>query len=1080
MAEYNWTSQQRQVIDERDCNLLVSASAGSGKTTVMIARIMALIQEGFGLEDMLVSTFTKSAAADMRVKLAKQLSLSYDETGDIHIKNQMLGLPAANISTLHSWCQRLIKQYFYIISIDPNFEIIDEGEAVSLLAESIDNVVESMIRQNQSDFIMLYDILLRRRKDTLLKTYIKEIYHFAVSQKDSENWLRNCLNCYYDTESCEKLIAEFLENYYKKMFSKCESVYYKVKQANYKRLDGLVDELMEFVKGLDIVLSRPYGKIAEEFVDINLEFNEAKAAAKKYIDMKRDLVNTENPLSIIPYGKILAEMTLSAKNLYDDAKKNKGLVDYNDLEHYAYQIITDKTAAEQISPKYKFVFVDEYQDINPLQEGILSCLDNGKNMFLVGDVKQSIYAFRNCNPQIFVDKYNRYRQQGSGKVIELNSNFRSDDKILEFCNDVFCTIMTEGFGKVDYKKNARFVLGEKGSGEAVNLNLIVDKTSRYKAETSEIYSVMEHEHNAEDNLVSAETNLVTSHIVELLGKSIAENGVERPVDYNDIVVLVRANDKYTAILADKLRSVGIEVWVNKNLQLLAINEISVLYSYLQLIDNHQNDIALTAVMRSYFGTFTDYELSVIRQAYPNELWYYDCVLKYIQAGDDLAAKVTDFLLKLERYTQASFDVKVDELLGLIVTDAEYFRYLYSLDDGFNRARNVDSFLSMVSACLFNTDISSYLDYLERGSAELDVKQNINAVRIMTIHSSKGLEFPFVILPNLSKKFNEKDTRRDIIPSAEFGLGMKYWDWEKRVKSSTVVLNAIKLKQTSSRLEEEMRILYVALTRAKVGVSLFASTNEMPETIGVSSPEDGNCFLDWLINVMTSVKWKVNKYSMEDCLINEIAIPSRKIIFGKEDGELVNLIKKRVEFKYSFKDNLEKTNVTKVAKNSEEEAERYISGHDDERALIRGNVYHAVMQRIDFNNDFASEWQKLSAMENIGLVEKLEIERACKVIKELAKGCKVFKEKSFILRASACSVDIENVGGEILIQGIIDLLLVKNNIAAIVDYKTGSKTLDNKEYKKQVGIYSKAVQEILGMEVEATYIYSFKNGELFKI
>lgn len=976
----NWTAAQEAAITEKSSKILVSAAAGSGKTSVMIERVARLICGGEQLEGMAICTFTKRAAADMKLKLTNKLkALAAQNTC---AERALKSIAQADISTLHSWCSKLIKTYFYAVNVDPNFEIMPEASQKLELARAIEKVIGEQVLAADEAFIELYDILRSGRKHSALAKLVKRIFEQAVSQPDPQGFLQKCT------------IQEHSDEYY-----------------------------------MDILIAQK-APIEESYA-------------------------TEE--QTLKHVRVLVRLANAVMERYSAVKDRKAWLDYADLEQQTLKLLRSDYAG-LVKSKYKYIFIDEYQDINPLQEELLK-LDT--NMFYVGDVKQSIYGFRMCAPEFFMAKREDYITNGTGKALELNKNWRSDNKILQFVNKVFNKVMTLDFGKVDYLNVAAFEDGSDIYENSVVFSLVKLQGKKENTDEPKMYSVINHDYGSED--FKAEQKLILQHILYLITTTIPdENGEARAVNFSDIAILVRTRDDYAFGLMTLLKSAGIDCSFTDSTSISAHKYIGFLIDYLRLIDNSRDDISLAAVMLQ-FGEFTNAELSEVRISAGDNCSFFEAVSLYASKTEHLGVKINQFMQKVQHYRQLSASVDANYLCQTLVTDYDYFKTVYAAE-GENEAQALAQMLESVENSPYNASLYEYLQSLDVDSNDLSVLEKANSVRVMTIHAAKGLEFPFVIMANLSKKFDWRDLYEKMLVS-ERGISLKYFNYFSHTTTLTakMALELIRLK--NKLMEEEMRILYVALTRPIYQLAIFGSYAKEPVD---TEPQNAKNYLDWLWGAGGEY---LVRYEEQDCL-SDLTAPEPKIIFKKPNAALVEKIKNQINFTRVEEHLPVKTNVSKILADSESAAKIIYTagGEGDDRALERGTAYHKVMELLDFDAPFAGEWDRILKEYPLAiLADCAKIERAAVKIKQLTLGAKIYRELPFVYNATS------------LIQGVIDLLILRGESIIIVDYKTTRlENLTKENYGEQLSLYAMAAQNILGVKVDKKLLYSFEKGDFVEL
>jgi ATP-dependent helicase/nuclease subunit A len=951
-----YTNEQRYAIDTTGKSILVSASAGSGKTTVMIERIASLVaRDRVPLKNILVLTYTNLAASEMRQRLFNLLEAM---SGDEFVFEQISNFSAANIGTIHSLCSDVLRGNFTALNLDPNFIIADEAEAEVLKHRAIDKTLEKYYEQSSPEFFELVDILGKKRRDESLQKIILDIYKYAINCVDPIDWLRRA-GCFHAEETaakCQDIIsrryasaAAFYDGLLQPLILKCRKLEIK---GYYEPLERLSEDLARInventfeinynnIRAVDIKRFMPVPKnLKSDATDVAV--SEAKALKK---EIKKDterlsgVFNNFAPDELIkqlkmtlPYTELLSKITEDFLNEYERLKSKRCTLDFNDLEHKTNAVLNDKELREDLRQRYRHVFVDEYQDTNELQESILNKLGGGcagdGNMFMVGDIKQSIYAFRLCEPKIFREKFKAYKADGEENfALSLNHNFRSRDKIIDFVNLIFDRIMTDGFGGADYKNTARLLTsGDKSMAEAVAavvggapnaldevaapeadamggavsksaatgrepcifVDLIKTReelsddnpqgeddrseapftdsaneanavsaapndasSDAQAAPPKKIYSVMDGETVAEKfSDAEAEGQSIALRITKLLTKIITENGITRKVEYRDIAILTRSQTNYSRIIFETLKKAGLPVVFGVGGAGSADADgggiIKVFLSYLYLLDNRFLDIALIASMKSFLYDFSDDELSDIKITYDEAAGknsdgcdgtnggnkdanaggcFFDCVKYYAKnKSGALSLKLTAFLSDIDRYAFSAQSLDVVGLLNKIIMEKDVMIKLLSQRDGEKKACVLNNFLIGFKNKGIAARLSSFCEFAAENEIRVSggAVAQANSIKMLSIHAGKGLEYPVVILAGLSSRADKKDGG-DVAINKELGFALSFYDTQRRKSNNTLAKFAIKLQNSYAAAEEELRILYVALTRARHYLCLSGS------------------------------------------------------------------------------------------------------------------------------------------------------------------------------------------------------------------------------------------------------------------
>ncbi|WP_029320317.1 helicase-exonuclease AddAB subunit AddA [Butyrivibrio sp. AE3004] len=881
-----FTTEQQSVIDARNSNVLVSAAAGSGKTTVLVERIIQRItgDDPIDIDKLLVVTFTKAAAAQMKEKIlaAIQKKLSEDPTNS-HLQRQETLVHGAQITTIDSFCQYVIKNNFNDIDLDPSYRVGDEGEMRLLKADVLEELLENKYEEGDPEFLNCMEYFATGNSDRDVEDYILKLYNYAMSMPFPEEWLSERANDYFLNEASFEE-AEFVKLSKKQIaaaIDECIQYFSKALALSnepdgpYVYADMLEEEHDKLIsirnaagKSFDEiraeVLNMSFGTLSRKKDEsINADKREAaknyrekgknqlKAIVDKYFAEDKKTICKHMEYAAKPV-KTLAELAISFKEKFDEKKRDKGIIDFGDMEHLALDIILNG-GAKQYRDYYEEVMIDEYQDSNKVQELLLSAIsgeDEGiYNRFMVGDVKQSIYKFRLARPEIFMGKMKTYSwEEGADKrKISLHNNFRSRGEVLDGVNYVFEQIMGDDLGGVSYNEDARLVTG----GEFPK-----PEEAQKDAFTTELM-LADIKDSSSEEAKETEAGMIASRIAELMKTGIVtgEDKELRPVRYGDIVILLRTTKGWDDVFRKVLESKGIPAYVESRTGYFSATEVVTVLNFLRILNNPRQDVPLVSVMHSAIGGFSDEELALIKSfdrmrekdAEKNlfdDDSFYDILLKYTGDWDNrngdsekaedtsaeadilsekLAKKISDFLAFIHEYRKKAEYLPVNELIRHILNDTHYGEYCAALPGGAKRLANLNMLCEKASD-YERTSFSGvfhfvrYIEQLEKyevdyGEANI-LDENADVVRIMSIHKSKGLEFPIVFLSGMSKSFNYRDTMQSVVLDMDMGMGANALDLEHRIKYRTLRKSVMSDVMKSDILGEEMRILYVAMTRAK--------------------------------------------------------------------------------------------------------------------------------------------------------------------------------------------------------------------------------------------------------------------------
>ncbi len=1096
-----WKKEQEQAFTDYEHNLLVSASAGSGKTTVMIERIFRIIvDKRVPITKFLVVTFTKNSASDMKKKLIKKLS---ENSTDDFILEQIDDIAVSDISNLHSFCSRLISTYFYEAGVDPAYHIIDDREAFSLKNRALNKLFEQKQADGDADFFELFEIFQKKRNDFKLKEIIMQFNNILNSHLDGESWfvenLKLSHNENINTNRCACLINNYvssraledaekidefanrcLENGADKLYAHFVDLSAKFKTINQKNT---------FVVNSKNVYDINFGRTPTPPKDVEFLSEEAKllkAELRKNIESyKSNFVSADE--DILALGLVSAKnrleklyaLTIEFNEIYNKLKQEANGLDFNDLERYALKILSNDDIKEAVRSKYEYVFVDEYQDINSVQEEIISRVSSASNRFMVGDVKQSIYRFRLCDPEIFLQKYDLYyTNKDPNRLIKLNCNFRSDKNILKFVDKIFSGVMTEKFGELDYAKDATFNAGDDNPDLPTSVNLLYIDTQQEKQEKQEIsgvYSVKNHtqEETEEGERAIAEGVLVASKIAELVDKTKPE-----PIKLKDIAILVSSRNDATKKFVETLRAFGIDISTDDKKDLQNETHIKEIVELLKLIVNDNDDFCIFKVLKSRLFNFTDNELVDLRRI-SHKLRFFECVKNTEEIQDvKLRQKTEDFISKIQEYAELSKLVSVKFLVNKIIDDFEIRKINLLEEEGKSYNEDLDSYISMLPECLTSEFVLEYANEpFETENADAG-----DAVTLMTIHKSKGMEFKVVFVVNTANTFNFQSCYGNILFNKSLGAGMDYYNLDSRAQCSSIPISAIRITEKRKLVEEQQRVLYVALTRAinKMYVVCSKPKNEISEKF----PDRPKAFINWFEPIIAKCVFGKGEDGVvfEQYKLNELlSVPEVQ----KEQLILTKTNNVDTWFEYAHKESVlvpQKTSVSKVLKLEAKLSEMFTE-EDFEQNIIssadRGTVCHRVLELINFvsGEDYSAQISRIKT-ENLTQEESLLVDENAilSILKHpffnnLTANDIVIKEREFFAYVPANEVlsDI-NATDDVLIQGVIDLLVIKGDEMFVVDYKTGSLTEEKlKKYTYQLDVYSKVAERIFKKKLCGKYL-----------
>ena len=1028
--------RQLKAIETTGSDILVSAPAGSGKTTVMIERIVRLIERGTSLKRILVVTFTKAAAADMKAKLFRALCDRKKKIG----RRALSELATADISTLHSFCGKIARTYFYAIDLDPAFELLDDGDS-SLLTRCLDEVTQEAALEYASE---LYEIMLSSRKDKPFRAAVLKVYEAAVASPDPKGWLDGCLKyCEDDTEAKAAVLTD-LDRERRLILGKAKECLSATECAGFARNIAAASELCDALERDDfsLMVSSPKGKVPTEFFDLNEQLKSVKDRAKKYFERKSEAAELIDSKRAYPYAAALRDAARRLLELYDAEKKRAALADYSDLEHYAYDILLTETG-ESIRQSYDYVFVDEYQDINPLQDAIISLVKRKNNLFMVGDLKQSIYAFRGCEPTIFSGKKEAF-ERGEGTNVELNANFRTCPEIVENVNRIFSACMTPSFGGVDYRKaSLKPTRTDKGAFRYVDLTVSDGEDGDEEDGFDEVYRLSRHE-GEKITQTDVESEFVVREILKLLDGNLSPS---------DIAVLTRTRRELSYAIRDKLAAAGVPVFVKEAADVSSKPETAPLIAMLRLTENRADDIALATALTAYTGRLTSDELAEIAASAKEGEPFYAAAYRH--------PRLAEFVGRLDGYTVLSQSVSAAELLSKIAEDCDAYIMADKMSIGGEKTAAVSELILSGEGMT----ATQFLERLDSGEGK-EIAAPEGSLKIMTVHMSKGLEFEHVFLAGIKRGFNRSDFAVPYLIDGKWKLAMKVPDPDKHEFRDTFLTKAATLSLKKRALEEEMRIMYVALTRAKKTLTVSGCNIGRRETENLEldpplSPAD-------FFYALTP-----ETVDMSDDM-SETVPTDRKTVIEAKETEFAKRVQKLIGFSLPTATGAAKTTVTAIAHALPEEFDGYFTGEsyalDPEEAAFRGTAFHLFMQKLDFGADFRLQRVAFETEypEEARLVDFDKARTAAEAVARLVSGRKLYREKEFVL-------DREGT----LLQGVIDLLAVGDDGVIIVDYKTGANVM-KASYRAQLELYGEAASKILGKRIDGLYLCALEKGEIYPL
>ena len=1165
-----WTEEQKNAINSREGTVLVSAAAGSGKTAVLVQRVIERItneKNPCDADKLLIVTFTKAAALEMRNRIAQKISELVDKDPyNMHLRREQILLTKAHISTIHSFCSEIVRENFYKLNISKEFRIADTYEMSILRDEALQHVLLNFYERESEEFINFVETFSTGKDDSKLSSIINTLYNFIRSHPFPELWLNEKVSMYEEKENvlntlwgqtilkyahsavnyCINLTQSSLlaitedstiENAYKPSFLSDLSALTELENVISK---GSWNDICSRVTLFEFSKLKPLRGYKDDPIKTKVCGNrdEVKSAIKRLAKLFYSDEDTclEDISKLQPIIRILFEAVNMFSKKLDELKLLKCVADFGDLEHWMIKLLVEpdnkggyiKTeTAVALSEKFEEIMVDEYQDTNEAQDIIFRALSkNESNLFLVGDVKQSIYRFRQAMPEIFLnrkEKYNKFipeLKNYPAKII-LDKNFRSRSEVTNTVNFVFRQIMSKQVGQIDYNSEEKLIPAASYS-DSNNGNTVVDIIDLSKSETSDM-DIVEARHISK---------IILKMISE--GYKIKDGNIERPVTYKDFCILMRSANKHASIYTKELQLNLIPAWSDVSGSFFETTEISVMLSLLKVINNPVNDVAILSVLVSPIFGFTPDKLSKIRLV-DKKLPLYFAIKELAKMGDK---ECSEFICSIEDYRRVSLVMSPDKLIDYIYEKSGYSSMVQTMKNGYLRLANLRFLVEYAknygqSGYKSLSGFIRFINKLEQNKTDISaantVNENANVVKIMSIHRSKGLEFPICIIAGCSRKFNmDKD---EILIHPSLGLGIKLRNNDNIVQYTTMSREAVSIEIENDNISEELRILYVAMTRAKEKLILINSVKDIEKTLKKLSSKlvgtnvipsyivrNASSFSDWIIScalrhpsgsqlrkiagdvhgitIKDDNMWNIGLvYENYDCELCKTCYDKSEVIF---DEKLIGKIDKRFNFIYP-KEKLRKIpnkvsasiisskrSFSKSLKRPEFIKKKGLSSKE------KGIALHNFMQFADYKSAVLNPAEELKRLVDKGFLTKqqsdaIDIYKIYRffnsdLAKRILKSDKVIREFRFTVDIPAKQVcdnlDDYESNENIILQGAVDCVFCEKDEIVIVDYKTGlSANSDVEEnYVDQLKLYKYAMEKCMNKRVKECIVYSFAKGK----
>ncbi len=1166
MATREWTDAQKQCLAANG-TVLVSAAAGSGKTAVLIERIIRLItaeESPVDVDQLLVVTFTKAAAAEMKQRLGKALhECLAARPNDRRLRRQLMLLPNANISTVHGFCGNLIREHFHRFpEISPLFRVGEESQTRPLMNEAMDEVLEEAYAADSPAFSQLLDLLGGDRHDKALAERIRVTYHFMQAHPQPARWRESVTALYRtdvplsDTVFGQEIQAEIqgrlqwyarkLENLAALAESNDTLTRYAVcLRADAAGLHEAADALgtMSWDEQIVRLSELSFGTLSpvrgctdeelKEYVKNERTRLKTKVGALAALMVEDEASATARTAALAPAVEMLMTLTAQFEARYTEKKTRAGLLDFNDLEHLALRLLTDEdengtmtpsAVAAEVSRRFVHVMVDEYQDTNPTQECLFSAISRKEsNLFFVGDVKQSIYSFRNATPSLFMARQNTYAPfdgETYPALIRLGHNFRSRCSVTETVNLLFSQLMTAETGGVNYRG------GEELTAAATY--------APHENDAAELILVEKEKRAADDSDDAAEARVIAARISEMMaeGMTVRDGDGERPLAFRDVCVLLRSIKDHAAVYAEELNRAGVPAVTDAGGGFYETQEIALVLSLLRFLDNPLEDVSMLAVMMSVLFAFTPDDLADIRKK-RRRVPLYTAVRRRAREDDPLGRRLAAFLKETERLRTLSAAMPAARLLQQVYEEMSLTAVMGARPHGEQRVANLQKLLDIARG--FESrgfrGLSAFVRFAERdrkqdGQAPATVVGGENAVRVMSVHASKGLEFPVVFMAAMGRGFNDRALSDPLLLHRTLGVGMDWRDPKGLESCKSVQKNALALRLRRDARAEELRVLYVALTRAKERLCMVATVDRFDAMMKAFAPTDGtvplqsvieaSSYADWVLPVLlrhpdAAAEWppalaaRITPFSCDTRLslllvrapdVTEEETVTDTPVLPPDERYLAGL-KERTAYVYPYKE-LGNVPVKLAASALAHRAvrDRFVAvtrpAFFSDTSLSpaeRGTAMHQFMQFADYAaaaEDIEREIARLvregflSPMQGASLSRpRLVAFFKSELYRRIGNAERVQREYAFTVErpVSLCAPVSEDVaaGETVLVQGIADCLFYENGRWIIVDYKTDR--VDTPEelverYRPQLMLYKEALENGLGETVGECLLYSF--------
>ncbi len=1116
-----WMPNQQRALDERD-NLIISASAGSGKTTVLIEKIFRVLMQGGSLRNMAVMTFTDLAAAELKDRLSDKLLQEIRKGAEVErLREELEYVAFADVSTIHAFCKRLYKKYYAEIGEDYFEDTLNGDEAASLFFSCAEKAIAE--KRSESDSVdfdkMFWHFYGKDRGGKRLVNAIIDLHAFLDCVENREDFIKKAI----DATTLPFLQRSYAKLYFADFIAKAAKLNNKLSeielclrtdpgyQNNTAFLSTMAVSLVSFTSAEDYKDLLQKAVTAKNVGLPNLQ--RAKIIDKALLDMLdrlresykyllsniiTELGDFQNKIEMDieagTYVKQLLGVTKLAEDIYEQCKKKDGMLDFSDLEKMALKVLEDESRLEEVSLSYTHVFLDEYQDTNYLQNKILSSISKKAKVFVVGDVKQSIYQFRYAEPDIFLKRFDQYEAGNGGVSIPFNDNFRSDKNILDFVNEVFSEVMTLDFGGIDYRNKAQFM---SGLGEFSTVNqfkpveiAVFSKDAKGESTLSTDFYDIQNDDNFVEEGRDKEAEYISNTIKTFVKGEVydVKLGKARKAKLEDVAILVNTHNQAKK-MSKTLTKMGVANYVYSGGEdALYSSDRDFIFAYLRLLCSIHDDNNLAVVLLSPLTAFSTQDLVDIRIKEDKQPFWVS-FLTY-RGAQNIKFKIDSFMSYVEKHRLLAASTNVKNLIMAIIKDFKYDAYVMGSENGDERIQSINVFLESLNNLAAAQDLNRFVQYLDSGA-----KWNITPpasggdnVSIMTIHASKGLEFPFVFIPYADYEFSSKGQNKDkdfLIVDRDFGIALDYYDEQKKLKHRTIAGKFLEGRKRKKELEEKIRLMYVAMTRAKNHLVITMKDKSLKKAFA----EEHASFAKWL-NFARLENVRLQKYFVEK---DEVQVNDNKNLLTEKPYSLnFDILKDPYKYKEGTTKEVKYT-VTALTEDGGQSARiNYFDQEDSEKMRLTGVAYHSVLERLDFYRTQPKDILDIVdalVMENEitkEIAAEIDVNNLSTILNngvfEYARKGKSQRELGFMLYLPLNEIDKDSQSTDkVLVQGVIDLL-IRGEKNILVDYKYSSLSGKNlaEKYQKQVSIYKLAVEKLMKIKIDKTIIIALKGGQIVEI